>query len=52
MWLAGLDAPLVSGTRMLAVRYGRGLLDLTEGANDRNRAVSILTGWRVPIGTR
>ena len=49
---AGLDASLGSGTMTVAVRYGYGLLDIVEDAEVRNRAFTLLAGWRIPIGRK
>lgn len=49
---AGLDAALGSGTMTLAVRYGYGLQTIVTDADVKNRALTLLTGWRVPLGRK
>lgn len=48
----GVDADLGSGIATLAVRYGHGLTSILQDAEVRNRATTILAGWRLPLGRR
>lgn len=47
---AGIDASLGPGIMTLAVRYGHGMQSIVNEAEVRNRAFTILAGWRMPLG--
>lgn len=49
---AGLDASVGSGTVTLVVRYGHGMRTIVNDAEVRNRALTVLAGWRMPIGRK
>ncbi len=49
---AGIDASLGSGIMTLAVRYGHGMQSIVNEAEIRNRAFTILAGWRMPLSRK